>query len=380
MDQFSFERTHLAIAYCDSLEGRGIANATSGLFLAGPRRVGKSTFLKDNLIPEAKKRDWITVYVDLWANKNADPATLITEAIKASIASHKNKLAKLTQNIKFDKISIMGALALDFSKPGLPDTMTLTDALRLLGKMTGKPILLVIDEAQHALSTKEGLNAMFALKSARDQINTNHEKTQLMLVFTGSNRDKLAQLVVKKDQPFFGSEVTAFPLLGKAYTDAFTQWVNKSLAKNNQFTEASMWQAFQLVGHRPEILRHLVAQAALGGEASDFAALLEQDAFIWHSRIWEEFESDFNALPPLQQAILEVLMNQGRAWAPFSEDSMNAYQALTHQAEHSATTIQSAIQYLRDRGFIWQSGRGAYALEDESFGEWLKHRKNSAKA
>lgn len=377
MDKFSFERTHLAVAYCDSLEGRGIANATSGLFLAGPRRVGKSTFLKDNLIPEGKKRDWVTVYVDLWANKNADPASLITEAIKASIARHKNKLAKLTQNIKLDKINIMGALALDFSKPGLPDNMTLTDALRLLGEVTGKPTLLLIDEAQHALSTKEGLNAMFAIKSARDQINSNHEKTKLMLVFTGSNRDKLAHLVLKKDQPFFGSEVTAFPLLGKEYTDAFTQWINKSLAKNNQFTEESMWQAFKLVGHRPEILRHLVAQPALGGEASDFAALLEQDAFIWHSRIWEEFESDFNILPPLQQAILEVLINAGRAWAPFSEEAMNAYQGLTHQTELSITAVQSAIQYLRDRGFIWQSGRGAYALEDESFGEWLKHRKNT---
>jgi hypothetical protein len=36
-------------------------------------------------------------------------------------------------------------------------------------------------------------------------------------------------------------------------------------------------------------------------------------------------------------------------------------------------SVQTAIQVLRERGFIWQSGRGAYSSEDESFAEWHKH-------
>lgn len=52
--------------------------------LAGPRRVGKSTFLMEDLIPEAEDRHCVPVYVDLWANKLADPAMLITEAVKKS--------------------------------------------------------------------------------------------------------------------------------------------------------------------------------------------------------------------------------------------------------------------------------------------------------
>jgi len=55
MDNVVFNREKLAQAYCDSLEGRGVTDATSGLFLAGPRRVGKSTFLIQDLIPEAKE-------------------------------------------------------------------------------------------------------------------------------------------------------------------------------------------------------------------------------------------------------------------------------------------------------------------------------------
>lgn len=56
---------------------------------------------------------------------------------------------------------------------------------------------------------QQGINAMFAIKSARDQINSSLTTPKLMLVFTGSNRDKLAQLVLKKDQPFFGCGVVS---------------------------------------------------------------------------------------------------------------------------------------------------------------------------
>lgn len=376
LDNFSFKRPHLAVAYCDSLEGKGIANAASGLFLAGPRRVGKSTFLQEDLIPAAQKRRWVTVYVDLWSNKNVNPADLIVETIKTTIAAQEGKVAKLVKTVKLKKIQVMGTFVLDFSKPGLPENMTLTDALRLLNEMTNKPVLLVIDEAQHALTTNEGLNTMFAIKSARDQLNTS-SKTTLMLAFTGSNRDKLAHLVLKKDQPFFGSDITSFPLLGRDYSDAFALWVNKSLVSTNQFTKDSMWQAFKLVGHRPEILRHIVGRIAISGKASCFAELLAEDALIWHSRIWEEFENDFNTLTPLQQVILEELINKGHACSPFSEDSMNHYKKMLAQQDISTSSVQTAIQILRERGFIWQSSRGIYTLEDESFAEWFKHRMSS---
>ncbi len=232
---------------------------------------------------------------------------------------------------------------------------------------------MIIDEAQHALTTAQGVNAMFALKSARDQINSLHAKPDLMLVFTGSNRDKLAQLVIKKEQPFFGSEIIAFPLLGRDYTDFFTDKVNLSLGVNNQFSKDSMWEAFQLTGHRPEVLRQIVGRTAINHEASSFSALLKEDAFLWHTQIWDEFESDFNALPPLHQAILGLLVQQGRAWSPFSEESMQYYKAALEQPVISLSSVQTAIQSLREQGFLWQSSRGSYALEDESFAEWFKH-------
>jgi hypothetical protein len=270
----------------------------------------------------------------------------------------------------------MGTFVLNFSSPGLPENITLTDALRVLYEIANSPVLLIIDEAQQALINDKAMSAMFAIKSARDQLNSQGEKPPLMLVFTGSNRDKLAHLVLKKNHPFFGSDVTPFPLLNKNFTDAFTHWVNKSLASNNQFSEASMYQAFKLVGHKPEILRQIAGKIALGGEASNFAELLEQDALIWQNRVWEEYENDFNLLTLLQKVILGVLIKKGPSWLPFSEESMQIYSQLTEQQDISTATVQTAIQSLRERGLLWQSGRGTYALEDESFAEW--YTRNSA--
>lgn len=371
---FSFKRPSLAQALCDSLQGRGLANNRSGLFLAGPRRVGKSTFLKEELIPTATARGWVSVYVDLWANRDADPAALLAEAIKSRIADYEGTITKLAKSARLDKITVLGTLALDFSKSGLPANMTLADALRLLHTLAGKPVLLVVDEAQHALTTPAGLSAMFALKSARDQLNTADQPPALMLVLTGSNRDKLAHLVLKKDQPFFGSDVTTFPLLGKDYSDAFTDWANAGLAVNNQFSHDSMWNAFRLVGHRPEILGDMAGRVALSGEAANLSALLDQNAELWHGRIWDEFDSEYRTLTPLQKAVLTALIEKGRAWSPFNETSMQRYKSLTGEAEISTASVQSAIHTLRERGFIWNSGRGSYALEDESFAEWFKHR------
>lgn len=371
-NHITFRRTHLAEAYCDSLMGNGIANATTGLFLAGPRRVGKTTFLIEDLIPEAEKRHWITVYVDLWSDKLCDPALLIAEAIKTSIAAHKSKVHQLAKKIRLSKINVLKTIELDFSKPGLPHNITITDLLHHLISLTKKPIMLVVDEAQHALTTEQGVNTMFAIKSARDQINHSSQSPQLMLVLTGSNRDKLAQLVIKKNQPFFGSVITAFPLLGKDFTDFFTTTVNKSLASHNQFNKKSVWDAFQLIGHRPEILHQIVAKAAINHAAKSFSDLLLNDASLWNTQLWEEFENDFHALTRLQRSILTLLIQLEKTWSPFSEESMQFYKKATDQTDLSVATVQTAIQSLREQGFIWQSHRGVYALEDDGFAEWFR--------
>ena len=67
-------RSALAAVLADALQGKTpFSDAPNGLFLAAPRRTGKSTFLQADLIPELGSREVVAVYVDLWADQHRDP-------------------------------------------------------------------------------------------------------------------------------------------------------------------------------------------------------------------------------------------------------------------------------------------------------------------
>jgi len=379
--RFNFHRQDLANTLCDSLEGKGLADARSGLFLAAPRRTGKSTFLREDLVPEVERRKWVAIYVDLWADRARDPGLLIADAIKSKLAQFDGPIAKLAKQAGMEKVDVLRTFTFNLGKIGLPEGITLADALDVLYKAVQRPVVLIIDEAQHALSTEAGTNAMFALKAARDQMNQGVAEPRLFLVFTGSNRDKLANLLLNRTQPFFGSRVTNFPLLGRPYVSAYTAWVNQHLAPTNQFKEDDMFAAFQLVGHRPEMLKGIVSEIALElGEAASLGELLKRGAQGIRDRIWGEIESDYSALTEIQRAVLAVLIERGEhggGYSPFSEESMKAYAARLGHSDFSTATVQAALDALRDKNLIWKESRGAYALEDESLALWFRETRGA---
>jgi hypothetical protein len=57
----------------------------AGQFLAAPRRTGKSTFLRRDLVPLLRARGLHTIYVDLWSDRAADPGLLIADALAADL-------------------------------------------------------------------------------------------------------------------------------------------------------------------------------------------------------------------------------------------------------------------------------------------------------
>jgi len=371
---FSFSRPELAQAYCDSLIGAGLLDSRSGLFLAAPRRTGKSTFLRQDLLPAAEARGWTSVYVDLWSDKSIDPSILIANAISAKISQFDGMIAKLAKSSGLEKINLFGAFTLNAGALSLPKGATLADALEVLSVAAGTQILLVIDEAQHALVSDEGVNAMFALKAARDRLNQGAGGQRLCLVFTGSNRDKLAQLTVKRDQPFFGCSVTPFPLLDRAFCDAYTAFVNKRLAGGNQFSANAVFDAFCLVGRRPELLQRIVGEIAFGAGAGELEEQLKYGAANLRRRVWSEMESEFATLTEIQRVVLETIIRDRELFVPFSEASMQHYATALGQDKVSTGSVQAALDALREKNLVWRSSFGVYALEDESMAHWFNQR------
>lgn len=372
-------RHQLANALAQDLAGESLVDYSSGMFLAAPRRTGKSTFLNNDFIPECVQRGWLPVYVDLWSDRDAAPAQLISGAIGTALARFEGALARTAKKAGIDKINLLRTLSWDFTRPQLPAGTTLAQALAVLHQVSGQLVVLIIDEAQHALNSEDGLNAMFALKAARDHLNRGDRPDGLRLVFTGSSRDKLANLVLKSKQPFFGASITPFPLLGREYVEFITALWNRRLADSNQFKVEDLAYAFELVGRRPEMLNKLLAEVSVGlGEAGNLGELLRNGALNHQAGVWSDYESAWNELTPLQQAVLEVMAERtlGRqSFSPFTEQTLVEVSRKLEQAQAVANVntanVQKALDALRDKELVWKANRGEYALEDTSMAEWL---------
>lgn len=375
-----FHRKALAEALVRDLAGESFADYSSGMFLAAPRRTGKSTFLRSDLAPECEARGWLPVYVDLWENREVDPAELIAGAIGQALSEFDSVARKTAKKAGVEKINLLRTLSWDFSKPQLPAGTTLAKALDVLHQVCGKLVVLIVDEAQHALNSESGVNTMFALKAARDHLNRGDSSPDaLRLVFTGSSRDKLANLVLKSKQPFYGAHITPFPLLGRDFVEFVTGVWNARLADTNQFSADDMEYAFGLVGRRPEMLNALLTEVSVGlGEASNLGDLLRTGALNHQAGVWSDYESAYNDLSPLQQAVLEVMgerVMRKQPFTPFAEqtfkDVNRKLELAGAEANASTPNVQKALDVLREKELVWKASRGEYALEDSGIAEWL---------
>jgi hypothetical protein len=287
--------------------------------------------------------------VDLWSDRTRDPADLIVSVVRDALARHDGTVLNAGKRVDLDEAG----------------AATLADALESLQQKSGKCLALLVDEAQHALSTKAGTNAMFALKAARDRLIQGTKVRGLHLVMTGSNRDKLAHQVLRKNEPFFGVGVTRLPLLDRGFVEAYAQWLKPQFAKGMEFSADTLERFFELVGRKPALLKRLVGEtvAELGG-AQALNELIVRNARHLQSRAWQEFESTYNALPNPQKAVLDAIARLSPDYEPFAEVAFAAYQtALGKPLNNSA--VQSALDALRDRELIWRAGRGDYAFEDD---------------
>lgn len=372
-----FPRTLLAQELARNLQGRSqFGDAHNGLFLAAPRRTGKSTFLQQDLKPELEREGLVVVYVDLWSDQRRDPGELISDAIGRALLPHLGLVAKAARSTGLESINIAGALNIDTSKIGRIDGTTLTEALRALHETSKKPVALIIDEAQHALTSEAGENVMSALKAARDQLNA-PGKINLMLIMSGSDRDKLLRLVNSNSAPFYGSQIQRMPELGPDFIAHVVQLIEQQRPELKPVDQALLATAFETFGHRPQFF-----MAALGDVLSPFADLSGRfepavaAAAEQRQRDDEaQMESEYLGVNPLQRAVLWRLLEQAQRFRPYDAEALRFYRSKV-SGSVTAQKVQTALEALRQHtpSMVWKSARGEYAVDDAAMHRWYRQR------
>lgn len=371
-----YARGSLARELAEQLQGKQVFNdAYNGLFLAAPRRTGKSTFLQLDLQPALEAQGVVVVYVDLWADQRRDPGSLIADAVARALQSRLGLVAKAARATGLESVSI-GGMKIDTRRIGQIDGVTLVDALKALHEVAKAPIALVIDEAQHALTSEAGENAMAALKSARDQLNRPGE-IQLMLVMSGSDRDKLLRLVNTNGAPFYGSQIRRMPALDRDFIAHIVRLIEGQRPELTPVDAEALFKAFEGFGHRPQFFMEALGQALSPLDSFDgrFESAVLAAAAQRQTADEAQMESDFLGLRPIEQAVLWRMLEQGPLFRPYDAEALRFYHEKAGQ-KVSAQKAQSALESLRSRmpALVWKSARGEYAGDDAAMHRWYAQR------
>jgi hypothetical protein len=292
------------------------------------------------------------------------------------LAAQQGMVARAAKATGLDAITVAGALKLDLSKVGKTDGLTLTEALRLLQKAAKSPVALIIDEAQHAFTSEAGEVAMAALKSARDQLNRPGD-VQLMLVMSGSDRDKLLRLVNSNSAPFYGSQIQQMPPLDAAFIAYIAGLIQAQRPDLGAVDQALLASAFEQFGNRPQFFMEALGAAL--SPLSSFKGRFEHAVLHAASQRQRDEQaqlaSDYLALSPLEAAVLWRMLEQGARFRPYDSDSIQFYKR--HAGEKvTAAKAQKALESLRDRqpSLIWKSARSEYAVDDAAMQRWYQAR------
>ncbi|MDY1034219.1 AAA family ATPase [Stenotrophomonas sp. CFBP8980] len=366
-----FPRPKLAMDLATAVLGRSLFSQPS-LFLAAPRRTGKSEFINRDVVPALRELGVCVIYVDLWKDQKADPAELVAHVVAKELAVRQGVVARAAAVIGLQKVCIQG-VEFELGAVGKAAGAALSDALHELHRVVDMPIVLIIDEAQHVIARDSAMAVMFALKSARDTLNVDGRK--FGLIMSGSDRDKLLRLVTGNAAPFLGSDITELPLLDQEFVHHAAGLL--ALEKPGwTFNNLRLHDAFVEFAHQPEFFFRAIqrASAAFSGPPGEFHDRLDQAAADYRTARAAEYTATYCAMTPIQQAMLaRVLQGAG----VFTQDALLEYARLKDPAANdplSPGSARDAMNKLREQSppVIWRSAHGEYAAEDSGMKSWYR--------
>jgi hypothetical protein len=377
-----FRRPRLAAELAGRLLQPGVLDEglRSGLFLSGLRRTGKTTFLRTDLVPELEARGAVVIYVDLWSDIKASPATLVQAAVRQTLSQLVTPTSPLLARLRRLKGLDLGGMGFRFGfqldQLGEAGGVTLAQAFTEVVDQSGGDVVLILDEVQQAITTEEGNQMLLALKAARDAINPRPGTPGYFLFLgTGSHRALVSELTARRNQAFAGATSLPYPVLDQEYV----RYVLERLRAEGMEllpSDESAWTSFQTLGHRPEEFLRALGQLRLcasSGLAPD--QLLPVIAATLRGSAADLELLKVEQLGGLATAIFDrVARSDGPARGIFSAEAALSYgEAIGREVR--VEEIQPVVNELLAANVLMRLGHGLYGVTDPFVQEiWLERQ------
>ena len=357
-DPWHYSREDLAKQILGMFEN----NLSSALVFFAPRRMGKTEFLRKDIMPLAERHGWAVFYfsfLDVGLNPTEEfVRSLLKFAEEKKFINPQNSLLnninEVSVHTNIIKIGVGGSIKLKASKK---HDFNLKDLLSEISKKN--KLLLLMDEVQ-VLAQTSNANFIAAFRTALD-IN----KDGIKVIFTGSSQTGLRRIFSQAKAPFFhyGQNID-FPKLDKGFTDYLAEIFKKVTGR--MLNENSLWKVFEEFQQVTQLARALVERMALNPNLKIEEAKNQLLAEISDDRkyveVWEKISN-------LEQALLILIAKGQTSFFSASTNTDLIKQLGIHKL--GVSTIQSAVRTLTRKNLIGAQDRSNYFIDDPNFKNWI---------
>lgn len=362
-DPWHYPRPELAQEYLKMFA----IGLTSARALFAKRRMGKSEFLEQDLIPAAQAAGYRTAYLNLWDAREASTTALVSVIGKAMA---QRGFAKVLERLNTPLKSIKASGKL----PGIAEASleaTLVDDRPVAGPMLSEllrnwerpryPLLLVLDEAQ-VLAESRHSDLAHSLRAGLDV-----RKQTIKVVFAGSSETTLRHMFARHSEPFYHwAPLEPFKLLGEDFVQAMVAKVNERTRQPLAFKDALT--AFDALGRTPEFFRDFLNNYLVDSTLGWQVALEKTRTTVFSDK---NFLATWTALLPADQSVLRLLATGISTLQ--AEGARTRMGADLGVAVVSSATVQNALARLVQQALVVKVAYGRYAFQDEAFADWVRH-------
>src|ERR1700728_2125852 len=362
-DPWHFARPELALKYLQTFE-IGLISAQA---LFAPRRMGKSEFLEQDLIPAAQKSGLLTAYLNLWDAREHPRGAVISalaragspRGLSALIKKLKGPLKKVKASAKVTGLA-EGSLEAELAEDPKFTGPALSELLRSFDR-PNRRLLLVLDEAQ-MLASPANSDLTHSLRAGLDI-----RKQTIKVIFAGSSESSLRRMFGRATEPFYNwAPIEPFERLGVEFVPAMTLKVTQ--LSRYPLSERESLRAFEALKRTPEFFRrylqHYLAYAELGPHAALDVTLADVFNDSGYRTAWAR-------LLPADRAVLRAL-----AQGVSDLHSMPARKRLGEELglgkPAPLDTPKNALRRLQKEELVVKLEYGHYQIQDEGFVEWLR--------
>ncbi|HEX7324269.1 MAG TPA: hypothetical protein VF292_02805 [Rhodanobacteraceae bacterium] len=354
----------------------------SSVTLFAHRRQGKTAFIDHELLPEAFRRGWQGVYINLW-RRRSEPELALVEGLEAAVAElgpekvhGKWKLQKARAAVKVGMTGVEVGAAVEAERgsqvdPSRPLENRLASAI---DNLVGEPILLLVFDEFQALAGSDQDDFVAALRTALAR----HEG-EVLVFYTGSSRAGLNTMFQRQRAPLFASSMPIdLPVLGRGFVVSRAE-----LLKRRTGIEADIGAMDRLFGkvlRTPEFMNEITLWLMVYAHNGDTAEL-DRAYREWLVRLRDTaIGHTLATLAPVREGVMLLLADTGHPGLFSAQAHAWIQNYVGARADVTKSKIQAAIRWLQRNGLVVPMDGGVtrdYEVDDYAARIYLRERVRS---